>query len=424
MEAGMMGKPPQGKIEFITKQSNPEVAMSYHPPTLSQWVEEVSTHLPHLSKRQAMVLALYSYATVVLRNCGMTQISTFLGGVLGKKANTVRQQLRESVYEAEAKQGTQRQAVDVTLCFAPLLRWILSWWHGSDHQLAFALDATNLGQRFTVLCLSVVYRSCALPVAWVVLPATRKGKWMPHLERLLRQLRGVVPDTWRVIVLTDRGLYSPTLYRALQRNHWHPVMRINRTGNFRPVGSNYFRSLADLLPQPNTLWYGRVTCFSTDTLHLDCTLLAYWQGGCDEPWLLVTDLPPAHADPLWYGMRMWIEHGFKDDKRGGFRWEQTKMTDPTRATRLWLVLALAHLWTVSLADEAQPSLALPLAPPRTRALSCLNQGWLRILIAIVTHQPLPRGRFCPLPWPALPFSRSILDLLMPGAHYVPLKTYP
>jgi hypothetical protein len=63
---------------------------------------------------------------------------------------------------------------------------------------------------------------------------------------------------------------------------------------------------------------------TTAQCRLDCTLLAYWRTGCEEPWLLVTALPPAEADPLWYGMRMWIEHGFKDDKRGVFAGNKLK----------------------------------------------------------------------------------------------------
>jgi hypothetical protein len=40
-------------------------------------------------------------------------------------------------------------------------------------------------------------------------------------------------------------------------------------------------------------------------------------------------------------MRTWIECGFKDTKRGGWQWHQTKMKDPERAARLWVAIAVA-----------------------------------------------------------------------------------
>ena len=65
----------------------------------------------------------------------------------------VRQQLREWCYEAVAKRGDQRQTLAVEACSAPLLCWGLHWWPGP--QLALALDATTLGDRFAVLASSV-----------------------------------------------------------------------------------------------------------------------------------------------------------------------------------------------------------------------------------------------------------------------------
>src|SRR5262249_19563034 len=88
-----------------------------------------------------------------------------------------------------------------------------------------------------------------------------------------------------------------------------------------------------------------------------CTLLAQWEVGYRDPWLIVTDLPPSQAQAAWYGIRSWIEAGFKDLKRGGWHWQQTAMTDPARAERLWLVLAVATLWVVSVGG--QPGAALP-----------------------------------------------------------------
>src|SRR5437870_10352598 len=150
------------------------------PDGLSQWIATVSTQLPHLSRPQARVLAYWSYGMVLAQSCGLTTVATVLALLLHASPQALRQQLREWCYAAADKKGRQRRAVEVQTCFVPLVRWVLAWWPAEERRLALALDATTLGQRFTVLVISVLYRGCAVPVAWVVVPATRKGAWRPH----------------------------------------------------------------------------------------------------------------------------------------------------------------------------------------------------------------------------------------------------
>jgi hypothetical protein len=90
--------------------------------------------------------------------------------------------------------------VDVTTCFAPLLRWIVALWTGT--QLALARDATSWGARFVVLTLRGVYRGCAIPVAWTVLPANLPGAWRRDWLRLLRLVRSASPSEPRCGGLT------------------------------------------------------------------------------------------------------------------------------------------------------------------------------------------------------------------------------
>jgi hypothetical protein len=382
-----------------------------HSPELSQWIDEVSRNLSGLSKPQAVVLGMYSFGMVIVRSCGISSIAYALSLLLEKSENTMRQRLRELTYAAPDKRGAKRQALDVTTCFAPLLKWVLSWWEAGEKGLALAMDASTLGQRFTVLSISVVYRGCAIPVAWRILPATEKDAWKPHWLNLLKCLTGAVPDDWTVIVLTDRGLYARWLFKAIQKLKWHPFMRIHRGGNFRPQGKAGFRPLSTVVPKAGSSWSDQIDCFSTKKCRLNCTLLARWDEGYDEPWLILTDLLPDEANIAWYGMRNWIEQGYKDCKRGGLRWEQTKMTDPDRATRLWLVIAVTTLWIVSVGGQADASLPasslddLPIAhrhfkgSPQPRRLSCFCRGLIAILIALIKGEPLPLGRFIPEPWP-------------------------
>ena len=123
--------------------------------TFDPWRLTIMTHVPHLSQTQATGLALWSLGLVLARSCALTAVSAFLAEGLKQKENTVRQRLREWCYEAQAKRGKKRQEVCVETCFAPLLAWVLSGWTGT--QLALALDATTLGDRFVVLAISVLY---------------------------------------------------------------------------------------------------------------------------------------------------------------------------------------------------------------------------------------------------------------------------
>jgi hypothetical protein len=194
---------------------------------------------------------------------------------LDRKPNTVRQQVREFCCEAPAKRGADRQEVAVETCFAPLLQWVLRWWDG--HQLALAVDATTLGQRFGVLAGSVLYRGCAIPVAWTVLPAGQKhagrGEWL----RMLRQVRVAVPRRFFVLVLADRGLSARWLERRIGRLGWHPLLRLNTGGTFRPAASARYRPLRSLVPQAGTQWVGRGT--APLSVRVAVSIAPCWRGG-------------------------------------------------------------------------------------------------------------------------------------------------
>lgn len=395
--------------------------MSRHP-GLYQFRQQVTSHFPHLSQPMAAVLALWAFGMVLARSCGQTRVAAALAPLLGQKDNTVRERLRDwyrgAADKTGAKHGAKRAELDVTTCWAPWLRWVLQDWSGQ--QLALALDATTLGQRFTVLVISVLYRGCAVPVAWKVLPALEPHAWQPEWLALLQQFQNIVPADWTVIALTDRGLYAKWLFQAIQGLGWHPLMRVNTQGTFRPAGWMRRVRLRALVPAVGRRWSGRGEAFKDAPKRLVCTLLACWEEGYADPWLVLTDLPPCAAAACWYGLRAWIEQGFKRTKRGGWQWQQTRMTDPGRAARLWLAVALATWWCLSVGGEAEadvPAATLPevpgdpSAPPpgsarqekgRWRLVGVFLRGHSLILAALLLWQPLPWGRGRPEPWPEVP----------------------
>ena len=387
--------------------------MSCHP-RVTEWTMTIQAYMPHLSKPQGTVLALWSLGMVLARSCALPAGSAFLATWLGRKENTVRQQLRACCYEVTAKRGTDRCALAVETCFVPLLAWVVRLWQGT--QLALALAATTLGTRFTVLVLSVVYRGCAIPVVWVVLSATAKHAWRREGLRMLRQVHRAVPRAWTVIVLADRGLYARWLFRRITRLGWHPFVRINPGGTFRPQGQVRRVALKTLAPEPGTTWQGTGSAFKGRHRQLHCTLLACWETDYKDPWLILPDLPPEARAACWYGWRAWSEQGCKITKRAGWQGPRTHMTKPERAARLWLAVAVATLWLLSVGGEAEETIPASTVPDvtawvptpprmrratRLRLVSIFRRGWPLILVALLDQAPLPMGRFLPEPWPAV-----------------------
>jgi hypothetical protein len=205
------------------------------------------------------------------------------------------------------------------------------------------------------------------------------------------------------------------LFRRITRLGWHPLLRINTGGSFRPAGAANWRPLRTFAPRPGTSWRGTGLAFTRH--QVVCTVLLRWEEGYKDPWLILTDLSPAASDAGWYGLRAWIEPGFKITTRAGWQWHRTRMSHPARAARLWLAVAVATLWLLSVggaADETVPAstrldvTALGPGRPRMRRatrlrlVSVFRQGWMVLLVALLRQEPLPDGRFVPEPWPTVP----------------------
>jgi len=262
---------------------------------------------------------------------------------------------------------------------------------------------TNFGDRFHVLACAIVYRGCAVPVAWSVLVGGEKEAWHPHWCALLQRVGNALGPDWEVVVLTDRGLESSRLFRAITEQGMHPLMRVKGGGMFRPAGWHRFYRLGSFAARAGQRFAAAGVAYRTE--RLPCTLLACRMAGCAEPWLLLTDLGPYAAAPCWYAWRSWIEQSFKVIKSGGWDWEATRITAPDRAERQWLVLAVATLWLIEVggvADgERRPETVPPWPKPRRpqpRPHRLFRVGLGLIVVGILTGR-IPQGQFVPEEWP-------------------------
>ena len=225
--------------------------------------------------------------------------------------------------------------------------------HGQDGQVTHAFELKSFTGRMTSARRKQVAgslkRVAALgPARWTLVvpidPTPAEDKWFRKL--------GV-------------GIASPKLWRQIRAQGWHPYMRYRKNVSF--CAQDGRRLLAQhFVSRPDTAWIGRGTAFSTPTAKRRCTLLAVWYVEQEEPWIILTDLPPEDAGPSWYALRFWIELGFKAVKSLGWKWDQTRRTDPARVSRHWLVLSVATLLAPAYGTRVEDAHDRRIAPGNLR----------------------------------------------------------
>jgi hypothetical protein len=261
-----------------------------------------------------------------------------------------------------------------------LARAVLAPWAGLTIRLV--LDETPKANDLRALCIRLAHAHRALPLATLCYRLGALPRPMPVLVRdLLRQVRGCLPPGATVVLLADRGLAWPMLVDWCQEHGWHYVLRLlGQTRIQRPDRPEC--SARDLAPRVGKRWLGEAEAFKKAGWR-GANVVATWERGMKEPWLLLTDERASLRHCRVYGKRMWVEESFRDDKTAGFHWGQSQVNDPTHALRLLLVLALGMVLAASQGGRVVKSgRRRDLDPHRRRRLSLIQLGlrWLRYVI--------------------------------------------
>ncbi|HEX2174197.1 MAG TPA: IS4 family transposase [Dehalococcoidia bacterium] len=311
--------------------------------------------------RRSDVIAWVLSVSIALRLSQAKTLSALVAAALGTARVSLAELGRHLTGPAAAKHRIKRtwrftanERVEVATAMRGVVRHLLK---RRRRPLVVGFDWTEVG-GFCTLMAAAVMKGRAVPLLWV---SASKGS-LAHRrnaleEKLLGQLREMLPEGMSVIVLADRGFGRTELARICQELDLHYIIRIKpdvwvETGSFRgklrdyPVHKGMCRVLRDVV-------YRR-----RDPVRQHVVIR--WVEGLpkkrDEPWFLMTDLgrDPRSLSRL-YGKRMTVEELFRDDKnrRNGWGLRDVQMTQAGRFDRLLLILALAYLLLVGLGLRAR-----------------------------------------------------------------------
>jgi len=307
---------------------------------LCHWVKALRKAFPDLSKPQAFVLGAFSLGVAWGENCVLPRIAKqlwFLGSIPAVERRLQRFLANERV---DWQQGS--------CCLA---RWILPLAlpapaAAPEKPVVLLVDESALSDHLKVMSVDLAYRGHALPLAWWCYPQNQYPLPQVQLiDTLLGQVAAAIPPGVKVLVEADRGLgCSPDLIERVERRGWFYLFRVQNSVRLQLEAGREV-SFGQMVPQPGRCWSQNVRAFKKAGWSA-CRALGYWKVGQEEPWLLLTNWPGASTSD--YAVRMWEEHAFRDLKSNGFNWQKSHVYLPAHANRLWLVMALAYAWVVSL----------------------------------------------------------------------------
>lgn len=282
-------------------------------------------------------------------------LAYLITGIIGSRQVQLRQVASKVVYPGKETSLVERfrrflrnENIVVKVEFIPFVGLILSGL--SQTRLVLAIDSTKVGGGCICLMVSVVYKSRALPVCWVVFKG-RKGHSSAEIQlALMKTLQSLLPADRAVILLGDGEFDGSELVAWFeQRPSWLYICRTAHRILIRY--QNEWLALADL-----DLAEGEES-FLTDIVFTQSgqvgplNILVVWNKKEKEHWFFVTNFTDPKEAKKWYRKRFSIETLFSDVKGRGFHLDKTRVWKPERLNRLIFAVAIAYIFTIFLGVE-------------------------------------------------------------------------
>ncbi len=285
----------------------------------------------------------------------------------------------------------ENQRIRVPALYVPLVLGALQNWQG--RRLYLALDTTVLWNRFCMVHLSVVCCGRAVPLLWKVLEHRSAAVAFPAYRGLLRLAQRLLHAFPDIMLLADRGFASQDLLQWLQQSSWHYCLRLPCDVTLHGP-RRYPAEVRQLWPDKGEAKLLTDVRLWNEGIYRSNLALANVRGA-REPWAVITDETPSLQTFHQYSLRFDVEELFLDSKSGAFELTASRLRSVKALKRLYLVVAVALLWSTCQGLAVQlAGLRRQVDPHWRRGLSYLKLGlaWLRGAIAkgrqLLTPVPL------------------------------------
>lgn len=285
----------------------------------------------------------------------------------------------------------QNARLRVRPSYAPMAKALLQDLARTLGEIRLIADGSQVAFHHQLLLISVAYRHRAVPIAWTWIPSARghSGAW--RQLALLAYVHELLPSDIPVSLVGDAEFGAVEVQEQVDAWHWNFVLRQKSNNQVRPGPDDPWQDFGSVIQHPGqVVWWPNARL--TAKYDHPVNLLAYWQVGEQEPWLLATNLATVGEASRTYRRRMWTEELFGDLKGHGFDLESTHLLHFERLSRLTLLVVLLYDWMLWVgARTIKRGERHWVDRHDRRDLSLFQIGWRFIDRFITNDSPLPNA---------------------------------
>ncbi len=285
-------------------------------------------------------------------------ISQMITGILqGKQvqfrkvAQKVKYQFKKPSLEDKFRRFVRNENINVDVEYLPFAEFILSAMSQCQEQLVLMIDGSKVGGGCICLMVTILYKSRALPLCWLVYKGKKGHSSMETQLGLLKAVQSMLPANAPQVILLGDGEFDGSLVIdwMAKKATWKYACRTALDTKVFYQGQ--WIALQDIPLQDRQEAFFKQVLFTESAQVGPANVAAIWNEKENCHWFLVTNFETLKTTKKWYGKRFVIETLFSDMKGRGFNVNKTGLFIPDRVRRLLLAVAIAVFFTIFLGVE-------------------------------------------------------------------------
>lgn len=291
-------------------------------------------------------LALLSVGIIAAKSCVLPKVADELLNLRLTKASQAESILRR------LRRTLNDKSIDEQTCYEPVVKEVIDWesLRRTGQPVQLIIDESTKEDKIHLFRVSLAYRGSAVPLAGNIWEQNQKlpeGTYWRKVDEVLDRVATILPTGLFVFLDADRAFENPTFVDKIAARGWHWIVRLkaNSDVRFRDRQKREY-ALKEIIRRkvchPGQHWKGRGWVYK-DAGWREASVIGIWARGQKEPLVIITDLATKYEMLEVYARRFWIEPSFRNDKKAGWRWEDSQVTDLVHQKRLMVAMAFASL---------------------------------------------------------------------------------